>query len=73
VTRSDYTVSYALARDYLDRIEAPVKGFYTFESSAHSPLFEEPAAMNRVMREDVLAERSQLADGAARRLRFVER
>lgn len=61
--RHDYTVSYALARDYLDRIEAPVKGFYTFESSAHSPLFEEPAAMNRVMREDVLAGRNHLADG----------
>jgi pimeloyl-ACP methyl ester carboxylesterase len=58
----DYTVSYALARDYLDRIAAPVKGFYTFESSAHSPLFEEPAAMNRILREDVLAGKNQLAD-----------
>lgn len=61
--RHDYTVSHALARDFLHRIEAPVKGFYTFESSAHSPLFEEPAAMNRVMREDVLAGRNHLADG----------
>ncbi len=63
--KHDYTVSYALARDYLERIDAPVKGFYTFESSAHSPLFEEPAAMNRILREDVLAGRSQLADGTA--------
>jgi pimeloyl-ACP methyl ester carboxylesterase len=66
--RHDYTVSYVLARDYLNRIEAPVKGFYTFESSAHSPLFEEPAAMNRVMREDVLAGSNQLADGSAGRV-----
>ena len=63
--KHDYTVSYALAKDYLDLIEAPVKGFYTFESSAHSPMFEEPAAMNRILREDVLAGRSQLADGTA--------
>ena len=62
--RHDYTVSYALAKEYLDRIEAPVKGFYTFESSAHSPLFEEPALMNRVMREDVLAGRNHLADAS---------
>jgi pimeloyl-ACP methyl ester carboxylesterase len=62
----DYTVNYALAKAYLDRLEAPVKGFYTFESSAHSPLFEEPALMNRVMREDVLAGRNDLADGATR-------
>ena len=54
---------------YLDRIEAPVKGFYTFASSAHGPLFEEPAAMNRVMREDVLSGRNLLADAAARDLR----
>jgi pimeloyl-ACP methyl ester carboxylesterase len=67
--RHDYTVSYALARDYLDRIEAPVKGFYTFESSAHSPLFEEPAEMNRVMREDVLAGRTNSRMGRARVLR----
>jgi hypothetical protein len=32
-------------------------------ASAHSPLFEQPAAMNRVMREDVLAGRNHLADG----------
>lgn len=60
----DYTVSYALARDYLQRLDAPVKGFYTFAASAHSPLFEEPAAMNRILREDVLVGTSSLADPA---------
>lgn len=60
--RHDYTVNYALARGYLDKITAPVKGFYTFESSAHSPLFEQPDDMNRILREDVLAGRSELSD-----------
>ena len=60
--RHDYTVNYALARQYLDVIKAPVKGFYTFESSAHSPLFEEPERLNRILREDVLAGASHLAD-----------
>ena len=64
--KHDYTVSYALARDYLNTIVAPVKGFYTFESSAHSPLFEEPDAMTRILREDVLAGTNQLADAPAR-------
>ncbi len=60
--RHDYTVNYALAKGYLDKITAPVKGFYTFESSAHSPLFEQPDEMNRILREDVLAGRSGLSD-----------
>jgi pimeloyl-ACP methyl ester carboxylesterase len=58
----DYTVNYALARSYCDRLEAPLKGFYTFESSAHSPMFEEPDRMNRILREDVLTGRTGLAD-----------
>jgi len=32
-----------------------MKGFYTFEQSAHSPMFEEPEKMQKVLREDVLA------------------
>ena len=38
----DYTCSYTLAKDYFQKIQAPVKGFYTFANSAHSPIFEEP-------------------------------
>lgn len=60
--RFDYTVNYALAKDYLDAIKAPVKGFYTFDSSAHSPMFEEPEKMNRILREDVLTGSNGLAD-----------
>ena len=58
----DYTVNYALARSYYDRLEAPLKGFYTFGSSAHSPMFEEPDRMNRILREDVLTGSTGLAD-----------
>ncbi len=60
--RFDYTVNYALAKDYLGAIRAPVKGFYTFDSSAHSPMFEEPEKMNRILREDVLTGSNGLAD-----------
>jgi pimeloyl-ACP methyl ester carboxylesterase len=58
----DYTVSYALAKDYFEKLQAPMKGFYTFEQSAHSPLFEEPEKMLMILREDVLVGVSNLAD-----------
>ena len=58
----DYTVNYSLARSYCDRLEAPLKGFYTFAASAHSPMFEEPDRMNRILREDVLTGSTGLAD-----------
>ena len=58
----DYQVSYVIARDYLRALEAPVKGFYTFGESAHSPCFEEPEKMRRILREDVLAGTTKLAD-----------
>jgi len=50
----DYTTSYVLAQDFFAQLEAPLKGFYTFEESAHSPLFEEPKRMQEVI-EDILA------------------
>jgi pimeloyl-ACP methyl ester carboxylesterase len=50
----DYTCSYALAKAYFERLTAPVKGFYTFEESAHSPIFEEPEKVLRILQEDVL-------------------
>ncbi|QRN84228.1 alpha/beta hydrolase [Chloroflexota bacterium] len=50
----DYTCSYSLAKDYFEKLQAPVKGFYTFEYSAHSPMFEEPSLFQRIMAEDVL-------------------
>jgi pimeloyl-ACP methyl ester carboxylesterase len=58
----DYTVNYTLAKDYFEKINAPVKGFYTFEYSAHSPMFEEPEKMQKILLEDVLAGTNGLAD-----------
>jgi hypothetical protein len=39
-----------------------MKGFYTFEHSAHSPFFEEPERMRQILREDVLTGTNTLAD-----------
>jgi pimeloyl-ACP methyl ester carboxylesterase len=59
----DYTVSSPLAKAYLDELRAPIKGFYTFEHSAHSPMFEEPGKVKQIMRQDILAGTNRLADG----------
>jgi len=58
----DYTVSYDLAKEYFVKINAPMKGFYTFEKSAHSPMFEEHERMQNILRADVLAGINNLAD-----------
>ena len=58
----DYTCSYALAKSYFEKIKAPVKGFYTFDQSAHSTIFEEPAKARKILREDVLVGGDHLAD-----------
>lgn len=58
----DYTVSYTGAKTYFSQLEAPVKGFYTFDQSAHSPQFEETEEFLRIMREDVLTGTAGLAD-----------
>jgi pimeloyl-ACP methyl ester carboxylesterase len=58
----DYTVSYPLAKAYFDTLKAPMKGFYTFEQSAHSPMFEEPAKVQRILQADVLAGLTNLPD-----------
>jgi len=58
----DYTVSYILAKDYFKNLHSPMRGFYTFEHSAHSPLFEEPERFGRILLQDVLAGATTLAD-----------
>ena len=58
----DYTVNYTLAKDYFEKINAPLKGFYTFEQSAHSPLFEEPEKTLDILQQDVLPRANNLAD-----------
>lgn len=62
IGRHDYTTNADLARAYFDAVEAPVRGFYLFDNSAHSPLFEEPERARRILLEDVLRGRSDLAD-----------
>jgi pimeloyl-ACP methyl ester carboxylesterase len=62
----DYTVSYQLAKDYAAGLKAPLKGFYSFDRSAHSPVLEEPEKVRKIMREDVLAGANGLADDPRR-------
>ena len=62
----DYTVNYQLAKDYVEALKAPLKGFYTFDRSAHSPIMEEPRKAQEIMRQDVLAGTNSLADDALR-------
>lgn len=58
----DYQVSYVIAKEYATAVNAPVKGFYTFEHSAHSPCFEEPDKMCHILYNDVLQGKVDLAD-----------
>ena len=58
----DYTANHELAREYFERMSAPVKGFYTFRGSAHSPLFEEPSYAREVLSRDVLTGGIELTD-----------
>lgn len=60
--RYDHTCSYTEARAYFESLKAPVKGFYTFEQSAHSPIFEEPERALHILQDDVLAGANDLAD-----------
>jgi len=58
----DLTVNHDLAKSYLAGLKAPVKGFYTFEKSAHSPNFEEPEKMLQLLQKDVMKGTNGLAD-----------
>lgn len=58
----DHTVSYPLAKQYFEVLQAPVKGFYTFWNSAHSPHFEEPERVKEIINKDVLKGKTDLSD-----------
>ena len=62
IGQHDYTTNRDLALDYFLRLNAPIQGFYTFHDSAHSPLFEEPERAWAILRQDVLAKGTSLAD-----------
>lgn len=49
----DYQVSYKLAKQWLEQIEATGKYLYTFENSAHSPHMEESEKFVQIVREIV--------------------
>ncbi len=55
----DYQVSYTLAREWFDKIEAPKKAFFTFENSAHSPNMEEYEKFVEIVREIALKKRAE--------------
>lgn len=50
----DLTVNIDLTRDYYQCLDAPMKRFYTFEYSAHGPLFEEPVRFRQIVEQDIL-------------------
>jgi pimeloyl-ACP methyl ester carboxylesterase len=60
--RYDLTVNIDLAKDYLKDIESPIKGFYTFNKSAHSPMFEEPQRLKEILILDILNGTTNLVD-----------
>ncbi len=56
------TADPGLSRALFDQIEAPLKGFYLFENSAHSPLFEEPENATAILLRDVSPRVDALVD-----------
>ncbi|MBI9093913.1 MAG: alpha/beta hydrolase [Sphaerochaeta sp.] len=58
----DHTVSFTEAKSYFEKLKAPTKGFYSFEHSAHSPIFEEPDKVRHILTENVLLGITPLAD-----------
>jgi pimeloyl-ACP methyl ester carboxylesterase len=50
----DLTVNHDLSKAYLSKLSAPEKAFYTFENSAHSPIFEEPEKVVDIIKTDIL-------------------
>ena len=58
----DYTVNYSLTKEYFNSLNAQIKGFYTFNNSAHSPIFEEPETVIRIILDDVLKKENNLSD-----------
>lgn len=58
----DYTCCYSLQKEYFDMLDAPIKGFYTFDESAHSPVFEEPQKAREILTEDIINLKTELAD-----------
>lgn len=52
----DYTCCFDLQYEYYEQVDAPIKEFYVFENSAHSPIFEEPEEAAKLFEEILEAE-----------------
>ena len=48
----DYTVNYEMSEEYLKQLESPIKRFYLFNESAHSPIFEEPNKVLEIIKSE---------------------
>jgi len=60
--KQDLTCCYTMQKEYYDQLKAPLKGFYTFAHSAHSPLFEEPARAVEILVNDVIQGSVSMSD-----------
>jgi hypothetical protein len=58
----DMTTDYELQKEYFELVQADIKGFYTFENSAHSPLFEEPERAKEILIKDVINKKNDRSD-----------
>ena len=47
----DYTTPYPIAKEFYEQLKAPHKGFFTFQNSAHSPVFEEAEKFNAILKD----------------------
>lgn len=47
----DYTCAYSLQKEYYELLVAPKKEFFSFENSAHSPVYEEPERVAEIFEE----------------------
>ena len=54
--KDDYLLSYALAKEFYEKLSAPKKEFITFEYSAHMLPYDEADKFNKILIERVLEE-----------------
>lgn len=50
----DHQTDYSVTKEYFDHLKAPVKKFYTFDNSAHSPHLEQYDKFDKIVKTDIL-------------------
>jgi pimeloyl-ACP methyl ester carboxylesterase len=58
----EYTVSIILQKEYVKKLQATVKVFYTFDHSTHRHIFEEPEKVKEIMLKDLLYGSNAMSD-----------